>query len=43
MSLINCLNCKFLQFKIMHKNNFMDYMVNNIQLMKQNLIYVLRV
>ena len=43
MSLINCLNCKFLQFKIMHKNNFMDHMVNNIRLVKQNLICVLRV
>ena len=30
MSSIKCLNFKFLQSKIMHKNKFMDQIVNNI-------------
>ena len=41
MSLINCLNCKFLQFKLYVKDKFIDYIINNI-LLTQNLTFVLR-
>ena len=41
MSSIKCLNFKFLQSKIMHKNKFMDRIVNNIWL-AQNLTCVLK-
>ena len=41
MSSINCLNCKFLQFKLYIKDKFIDHIVNNILLI-QNLTYVLR-
>ena len=35
MSLINYLNCKFLLSKIMHKNKFINHIVNNIRLTKK--------
>ena len=40
MLFITCLNFKYLRFKIMYKNKFIDQIVNNIRF-EQKLIYIL--
>ena len=40
MLFITCLNFKYLRSKIMHKNKFINRIVNDIQF-EQNLIYIL--
>ena len=40
MLFITCLNFKYLRYKIMHKNKFIDRIINNIRF-EQDLIYIL--